>query len=344
VNTAAEYPVLEDDTVSPSASLTGIGSSSIEPLYGQVFYQYNKANSGVSVNYSDTGSGPGVTAIQQNTANFGQSETPMTSSQLAAATKGTVLQIPVDLGGVAISYNVPGLPNGLKLNGTVLAGIYLGTITNWNDPSIAALNPGVSLPSLTIIPVRRSDTSGPGYDLDQYLIDTSSAWTSAIGTTAASTKWPVTNVGTGQQLNAGVATYIAQTQGAIGYVEYAYAKQANFDNAALASGAGTYVSPSESTFATTGANASNLSATNFNVINSGSGYPLVNFSWALVYQKQSNTNAGLALGKVLYWAVTTGQQYAANLGYAPLPANAVALAKSTLLQLQNSGGQVLFTS
>jgi phosphate transport system substrate-binding protein len=310
-------------------------------------YEYNKANPAVTVNYSDPGSGPGVTAIEQNTANFGQSEVPMTSAQLAAS-KGAVLQVPTDLGGVSLSYNLSGVSN-LKLDGPVLADIYLRTITNWNDPKIAALNPGVNLPNENIVPVFRSDTSGPGYDLDQYLIDTSTDWTSAIGTTSPSTAWPTAGRASGdsgEQLNAGVATYIQETAGSVGYVEYAYALAANFSNASLLNAAGSYVAPSTTSIAAAGATISGLSPTNFNIINGGGSgtYPLANFSWALIYQKQSVTNTGIVLGKLFQWIITTGQSYAQGLGYAPLPANAVALAHSTLLQLQNSSGQALFTS
>jgi phosphate transport system substrate-binding protein len=288
-----------------------------------------------------------VTAIEQNTANFGQSEVPMTASQLAAS-KGTVLQVPVDLGGVAISYHVSGVSN-LKLDGPTLALIYLRQITNWNDPKIAALNPGVNLPNENIIPVFRSDTSGPGYDLDQYLIDTSPTWTSAIATSSPSTTWPNAGRATGdsgQQLNAGVATYIQETEGAIGYVEYSYALEANFSNAAIKSQSGNFVTPSVSTIANAGSQATGLSATSFNIVNEPGSetYPLANFSWALIYQKQSNTNTGIVLGKLFQWLTTTAQSYATGLGYAPLPGNAVTLAHSTLLGLQTSSGQAIFTS
>jgi phosphate transport system substrate-binding protein len=218
---------------SPAGTLTGVGASSIQPFYGRVFYQYNQVNKGVTINYAPSGSGPGVTAIQQNTASFGQSEIPMTAAQQAAA-KGTVLQVPVDLGGVAVSYHVTGVTGGLHLDGPTLAKIYLRQITMWNDPAIVALNPGVTLPAENIVPVYRADTSGPGYDLDQYLIDTAgSAWTGAIGSSSASTTWPTAaraSGTSGQQLNTGVATYIQQTEGAIGYVEYSYALAANFTN------------------------------------------------------------------------------------------------------------------
>jgi phosphate transport system substrate-binding protein len=334
-------------TSTPAATLTGIGASSIEPFYGKVLYEYNQLNHGVSVNFTGSGSGPGVTAIEQDTANFGQSEVPMTAAQLAAS-KGPVLQVPVDLGGVAISYHVSGV-SGLKLNGPVLADIYLRKITNWNDPAIAALNPGITLPNENIVPVFRSDTSGPGYDLDQYLIDTSTDWTAAIAATAPSTTWPTAGRATGdsgEDLNAGVASYIQETEGAIGYVEYSYALEANFSNAALLNKSGSYVTPSVSSIAAAGATATALSSTNFNIIDSagGSTYPLANFSWALIYQKQPTTNIGIVLGKLFQWVTTSGQSYSTGLGYAPLPTVAVNLAHSTLLGLQTSSGSPIFTS
>jgi phosphate transport system substrate-binding protein len=313
-----------------------------------VLFQYNQLNKGVSVNYSPAGSGPGVTAIEQNTASFGQSEIPMTAAQLAAS-KGPVLQVPVDLGGVAVSYHISGVAAGLKLDGPTIAKIYLRQITNWNDSAIAVLNPGVNLPNENIIPVFRSDTSGPGYDLDQYLIDTSTAWTGAIGTSSPSTTWPTsgrTSGDSGQQLNAGVATYIQETEGAIGFVEYSYSLEANFTNAALASKSGSFVSPSVSTIANAGALASGLSASNFNIVygSGGSTYPLANFSWALMYQKQANTNTAIVLGKLFQWVTTSGQSYSQGLGYAPLPSNAVTLAHQTLLGLQTADGQAIFTN
>jgi len=332
------------DTKSPSLQVNGAGANSIQPFFTRVFYYYNQANHGVSVNYSPAGSSVGVSDIEQGTVNFGDSEIPIPAP--ATGTSGNILQVPVDLGGVALSYNLPGVNGGLKLDGPTLAGIFLGTIKTWNNPAIAALNPGVNLPSTTIVPVHRADSSGPGYHLDQYLIDTGgSAWTSSKAGTTPSTKWPITTVGVGEQLNTGVAGYIQQTPGAIGYVEYAYALQASFTNAALKNQAGSFVTPSQSSIAAAGAQASGLSASNFNIVNGpGAGtYPLANFSWTLVYQKQSNTTLGVVLGKLLDWVTTTGQQQAAALGYSPLPANVVSLAHQTLLGLENSAGKPLFS-
>jgi phosphate transport system substrate-binding protein len=331
------------DTKTPAATLTGAGASSISPFFTPVFYAYNKANPAVTVNYSPAGSSVGVTDIEQNTVQFGDSEVPIPAP--ATGSGGTILQIPVDLGGVALSYNVPGLKTGLKLDGPTVAGIFLGKITNWDDSAIAALNPGVTLPNLAIVAVHRADSSGPGYDLDQYLIDTGGpAWTAAVGT-KASTHWPVTNVGLGEQLNTGLATYVKQTSGAIGYVEYAYALQTGFTNVALKNKAGHYVVPSQASIAAAGAVASTLSATNFSIVD-GPGaatYPLANFSWTLLYQKQSSTSVGAAIGHLIDWVTTSGQTQAAALGYSALPANVVSLSHQTLLELQTSSGTPLFT-
>jgi phosphate transport system substrate-binding protein len=332
------------DTQASTAQLTGAGANSIAPFFTKVFYDYSQINPGVTVNYSPAGSSVGVTDIQQNTVQFGDSEVPIPTP--ATGNEGTILQIPVDLGGVALSYNIPGVTTGLKLDGPTLAGIFLGKITKWNDSAIAALNPKLKLPDLAIVAVHRADSSGPGYDLDQYLIDTGgSAWTTAVGGTKASTHWPVTNVGVGEQLNTGLATYVEQTSGAIGYVEYAYALQAKFTNVAVKNKSGAYVEPSQTSIAAAGAANTSLSATDFNIVDGpGAGtYPLANLSWTLLYQKQSNTAVATTMGRLFDWVTTTGQAQAKALGYSPLPANVVTLAHQTLLQLQDSSGSPIFT-
>jgi phosphate transport system substrate-binding protein len=323
-------------------TLDGAGANSIDPFFESVFYTYHKANPKVTVNYDPAGSSVGVTDIQEQTVDFGDSEIPMAAKDLAKA-KGTVLQVPVDLGGVAVSYNLPGVPTGLKLDGPTLAAIYDGTIRNWDDPALAKETGDSNLPNLKIVPVHRADTSGPGWDLDDYLIETAPAWVSSIGTKKPSKAWPITFIGVGEQLNSGVATYVAQTPGAIGYVEYGYALKANFTNAAVLNSEGLYQAPSQATIAQAGKTATKLSATNFSIINQpGYGvYPLANFSWTLLYQKQANTAKGAALQALFNYVVTTGQSEAASLGYAPLPANVVALAQSTLKQLETSAGKPL---
>ncbi len=333
---AAAPPAEEALAVASRAvTLNGAGANSIDPLYEKVFYDYHRSHPGVTVNYQPAGSSVGVSDIQQRTVDFGDSEIPMSYKDLAKA-HGTVLQLPVDLGGVAVSYNVPGAPQGLKLNGAVLAGIFDGTITNWDSPAIAKVSGVGNLPHLAIVPVHRADASGPGWDLDEYLIKTSPAWFFKVGTSKPSKSWPLASIGVGEQLNSGVANYIAQTPGAIGYVEYGYALKGGFANAALQNAAGRFVAPSEASIAAAGAHAAMLAWDHFDIIfQPGNGtYPLANFSWALMYRDQPSAAKAAALRAVFSYVVTTGQSAAGSLGYAPLPANAVALAKTTLSQLR----------
>lgn len=336
-----------DVTTTKAVTLNGAGANSIEPFFQRVFYDYNKLDPLTTVTYSPAGSSVGITDIEQNTVNFGDSEVPMAATDLAQETAGPILQIPVDLGGVAISYNIPGIgKQRLKLDGPTLARIFDGTITNWDDPAIAQASGITDLPDLRIVPVHRADSSGPGYDLDQYLIDTAPAWVSAIGTSTPSKTWPLAKVGVGEQLNTGVATYVSQTRGAIGYIEYAYAYESHFTNVALRNADGAFVVPTERSIALAGANASGLTPFNFNVVNEpGIGtYPLANFSWTLVYRQQPNLAEGIALGKLLYWVVTKGQRAAAALGYAPLPANLQRLSILDIERLENSAGKKIFSS
>jgi len=336
-----------DVTTTKAVTLNGAGANSIEPFFQRVFYDYNKLDPLTTVTYSPAGSSVGITDIEQNTVNFGDSEVPMAATDLAQETAGPILQIPVDLGGVAISYNIPGIgKQRLKLDGPTLARIFDGTITNWDDPAIAQASGITDLPDLRIVPVHRADSSGPGYDLDQYLIDTAPAWVSAIGTSTPSKTWPLAKVGVGEQLNTGVATYVSQTRGAIGYIEYAYAYESHFTNVALKNADGAFVVPTERSIALAGANATGLTPFNFNVVNEpGIGtYPLANFSWTLVYRQQPNLAEGIALGKLLYWVVTKGERSAAALGYAPLPANVQRLSILDIERLENSAGKKIFAS
>lgn len=333
-----------DTSLSSAVTLNGAGANSIEPFFQKVFYDYTHKNSKATVNYSPTGSSVGISDIQEGTVDFGDTEIPMSATDLAKAS-GTVLQVPVDLGGVAVSYNIPGVTGQLKLDAPTLAGIFDGTITNWDAPQISAISGNPHLPNLPIVAVHRADSSGPGWDLDDYLIKNSPDWVAKIGTSAPSKTWPLASVGVGQQLNSGVATYVHQTAGAVGFVEYGYALEAGFTNAALKNAAGKFVEPSEKSIGLAGANASALSSSNFSIIDGAgtSTYPLANFSWTLLYQKQSDENKGIALGKLFDYVVTTGQHDASSLGYAPLPSGVVTLAVDTLDQLETSTGSPLFS-
>jgi phosphate transport system substrate-binding protein len=326
----------------PSVTLNGAGASSIEPFFSPVFYAYHQSHPKVTVNYDPAGSSVGISDIEQDTVNFGDSEIPMQTKDLALV-KGTVLQVPVDLGGVAISYNIPGVPTGLKLDGPTLASILDGTIERWNSPIIAAVTGDSSLPNIPIVVVHRADSAGPSWDVDDYLIKTAPSWVQVIGTKNPSKTWPITGYGLGEQLNSGVATYIAQTVGAIGYVEYGYALKAGFTNAAILNSSGAYIAPSAAGIGAAGSYAQNLSPSNFSIINEpgATTYPIANFSWTLLYQEQSNTAVGEALQALFNYVVTTGQTTAASLGYAPLPANVVSISQATLKQLETSTGKPL---
>ena len=328
----------------PNVTLDGAGANSIDPFFSAVFYTYHKLHPSVTINYNPAGSSVGVKDIQEETVDFGDSEIPMAAKDLAKAKGGTVLQVPVDLGGVAISYNVPGAPRNLRMDGPLLADIFDGTITNWDSPQIAHETGIGNLPNLPIIPVHRSDTSGPGWDFDDYLIETAPNWVSTIKTTKPSKAWPVMS-GVGEDLNSGVATYILQTPGAIGYVEYGYALKAGFANVAVKNVDGNYIIPSEPSLVEAGADATSLSASDFSIINAhgpnGTAYPIANFSWTLLYQRQANVAKGEALKALFGYVVTAGQSEAASLGYAPLPRNVVELAESTLGELETAAGKPL---
>ena len=331
-----------DTKTSSSVSLSGAGANSINPFFEKVFYEYHLKNSKTTVTYSPAGSSVGISDVEQGTVDFGDTEIPMSSKDLAKTSR-TILQVPVDLGGVAVSYNLPGVSS-LKLDGPTLAAIFEGKITNWDSPQIAEVSGDHKLPDLAIVAVHRADSSGPGWDLDDYLIKTAPAWAAKVGTKASKT-WPLPKVGVGEQLNSGVATYISQTHGAIGYVEYGYALEAKFTNASLKNKQGAFVAPSLHSIAAAGSEAKGLSSTKYSIIDEpgASTYPLANFSWTLLYKKGTNQAKSIAIGKLFDWVVTTGQQYSTSLGYAPLPADVVALSTSTLEQLQTPEGGPLFS-
>ena len=230
-------PYVTADMKAPSATLTAAGSTFDQPFFTKAFYTYKGENSGVTINYASIGSGGGIEQFQANTVNFGASDVPMTPATIAAAKGGQVLQVPVDLGGEAISYNLPGVKSGLKLSPAVLAAIFLGKITTWNNSAIKKLNPGVSLPSNPITTVHRADGSGTTYIFTNYLATVSSTWASGPGK-GKTVSWPGGLAGQG---NAGVAGDIEQTPYSIGYVELNYAIVNHFTYAAIENSTGKFV-------------------------------------------------------------------------------------------------------
>lgn len=316
-------------------TLTGAGSTFVYPFFSKAFAEYSKAKPDVRVNYLSVGSGAGIKQITEKTVDFGATDGPMTDEELQKAPG--ILHIPVTLGAVAVAYNVPGVPSGLKLTPEVLAGIYLGTITKWNDPKIAALNPEAKLPDLAITPVYRSDGSGTTYIFTDYLSAVSPEWKAKVGK-GKSVKWPA---GLGAKGNEGVSGQIKQTPGTIGYVELAYAKQNNFPVAAIRNRDGQFVPPTPEavTAAAAGAARAMPEDLRVSIVNApgASAYPIAGFTWALVYREQADPNKGKALADLLWWVIHEGQQYAAPLDYAPLPPEVVAKAEAQLKSLTAAG-------
>jgi len=335
--TAPADPYAQTDLHAPAGALTGAGSTFDQPLFTKAFYVYNQKDSGVTVNYASIGSGGGIQQFQANTVNFGASDVPMSPLDITKATGGQVLQVPVALGGVSISYNVPGVATGLKLTPKVLSDIFLGTVKTWNDSAIKSLNPGVNLPSNPIQVVYRSDGSGTTYIFTNYLSTVSPAWSSGPGT-GKSVSWPV---GVGQKGNEGVAGFIKTTPYTLGYVELAYAIQNNFTYAKIQNAAGQYVAPSLSSVAADAAQKPNITSVDFSIVDQGgaTSYPISGYSWALIYQLQKTATAGQTLVDVLDWLTHAGQSQAASLDYVPLPANIQQLARTTLLQVTGPDGK-----
>ncbi len=315
--------------VSAATSIVGAGSTFDLPFFNKAFPIYGKSN-GVSVNYQGIGSGGGITQFTKNTVDFGATDVPMNTSELAAASKtgSTVVQIPVALGGVAIAYNLPEVGNRvLKLDGTTLANIFLGKVAKWNDPSIKALNPTLSLPDLAILTVHRSDASGTNYITTNYLSSVSSDWKNNIGT-GKSVQWPSNSEG--GKGNPGVSAAIKQHTGAIGYVELAYALDNHIPFAQLKNRDGAYLFPTQNTVKAAAAQFPHVSYKNFSIVNASGkmSYPIAGYSWVLLRQQPKNN--ATALIKLFRWTVSTGQMYASSLNYVALPSNVQQQAQSAL--------------
>lgn len=321
-----------------NVTLTGAGSSFDNPFFTSAFYTYHATHPTVTANYASVGSSAGITQFQAGTVNFGATDVPMTSDQLAAA-RGATLQVPVALGGVTLSYHLPGVQRGLHLNSAVVAGIFLGTIQYWDNPAIRNLNPGVHLTHLKITVVHRSDGSGTTYIFTDYLSHVSSAWANGPGT-STTISWPT---GVGEPGNAGVAAVIAQTSGSIGYVELAYAVSNHFTYARVQNSSGNYISPGPNSVASAASAFPNVSATHFSIVNAAGSrsYPISGYSWMLVYKNQSSETTGDALAHLAEWLTHQGQALGKPLLYVPLPASIQALAERTLKRMVGPSGPFL---
>jgi phosphate transport system substrate-binding protein len=336
---------LAADIKAPGGALTAAGSTFVQPFFTVAFHDYTAKNQGLQVNYSGVGSGTGITDFQAGTVNFAASDVPMSTSDLAKvpAASGPVVQIPDILGGVSLSYNLPGVSKKLKLDATTLAGIFQGTIKTWNAPQIAALNAGVTLPSNAIVPQVRADSSGTTYIFTDYLAKAAAtAWTLGTSKTIA---WPSSAVQSPK--NTGVAASIQSTPYSIGYVELAYAIQNNFTFAAIKNSAGAFVSPSLTSVAADADQKTNVSSTDFSIVNGpgAASYPISGYSWAILLQKQTSASIGAGVVKVLDWTTHTGggQNLAGALDYVTLPPAIQNQNRTTLLTVTGPSGQVLLT-
>jgi phosphate transport system substrate-binding protein len=313
-------------------TLNGAGATFPYPMYSKWFSDYNKLHPDVQINYQSIGSGGGIRQVLAGTVDFGASDGPMTDEQLGQA-KVKILHIPTVLGAVVPAYNVPGVTGEIKFTPDVLANIFLGKITNWNDPAIAKANPGVNFPNQTIIIVHRSDGSGTTYIFTDYLSKVSSEWANSVkkGTTVS---WPL---GLGGKGNEGVAGQIRQLQGAIGYIELIYAVQNKIPYGSVKNGAGNFVKASLEGVTEAAASVKTMPA-DFRVsITNAPGktaYPISSFTWLLVPVKSKDQKTGKILTDFVDWMVTEGQKTTAQLTYAPLPDSVVEKVKTAIKQVQ----------
>jgi len=297
----------------------------------------------VKINYQSVGSGAGIAQITAKTVDFGASDGILTDQQNAAAVAagGPILHVPMTSGAIAVVYNLPGVASGaLKLDGPVLADIFLGNIKKWDDAKIKALNPsGVSLPSADIAVVHRSDGSGTSFIFTNYLSKVSKDWESKVGF-ATAVNWPG---GIGGQGNEGVAGQVRQLPGAIGYVELAYAKQNNIPWAQMKNKAGNYVQPTleGTTAAATGITLPDDMKVLITDSTNDKAYPISGFTWVLAYQNQPNPAKGKALASYLWWAIHEGQKQGEALNYAALSPDAVKKAEALVLSLKCDAAQCL---
>ena len=299
--------------------INGAGATFPNPIYSKWFAEYTKQHPDVQINYQPIGSGGGIRQLSAQTVFFGASDTPMTDEQLKFS-PGPVLHFPMVLGAVVPIYNLAGVSD-LKFTGPLLADIYLGKIKKWNDPAIAKVNPGIKLPATDIAVAHRSDGSGTTFIFLDYLSKVSPEFQSKVGANA-SVNWPV---GVGGKGNDGVAGLVSQTPGAIGYVELIYAIQNNINFGTVQNATGEFVkaSPDAVTMAAAGATIpADFRVSITNAPGPGA-YPISSFTWLLLYQAPSDTTRSKAMVDFVKWALTDGQKFATDLGYAPVPAAVV---------------------
>jgi len=313
--------------------INGAGATFPYPIYSKWFSEYNRLHPNIQINYQAIGSGGGIRQITNHTVFFGASDGPMTNDQIYAA-GFPILHLPTVLGGVVPAYNIPGVTEELHFTGPVLANIFLGKITKWNDPAIQSLNGNVRLPDTDITVVHRSDGSGTNYIWCDYLSKVSPDFKRTVGV-ATSVNWPTGLGGSGNQ---GVAGLIKQTPGALGYVELIYALQTNISYGSVQNSAGEFVRASLETVTNAAAGAAKAMPPDFRVsITNAPGhnvYPISSFTWLLLDERPSDAHRSQIMKDFVRWALTDGQEYCAGLGYAPLPKEVVALEMQALNRIR----------
>jgi len=296
--------------------INGAGATFPYPIYSKWFDEYAKIDPSVRFNYQSIGSGGGQKQILAQTVDFGASDGPMSDENLAKA-PSKLLHVPTVAGAVAVTYNLPGTPS-LKLDGPLVAEIFQGKVTTWNDRKIAAMNPGVKLPATDVVVVHRSDGSGTSYIFTDFLSSVSKDWETHVGRNT-SVKWPA---GLGAKGNEGVAGQVKQLPGTIGYVELAYAHQNKLPAVEIKNASGDFIAPSLESVSEALASAKIPEDFRFSMVNppGAKAYPIAGATWLLVYQQQKDPQKGKKLVEFLNWALTKGEAAAPGLDYAPLPA------------------------
>lgn len=324
-NNASGKPAANED----DNTLIGAGSTFVYPLFSKMFAAYYQST-GLKINYQSIGSGGGIQQITSKTVDFGGSDAPLSDVQTEKI-GAPMLHIPMASGADVVSYNLPDFKDTLKFTPDVLANIFLGKITKWNDPAIAATNPGVALPGTLIVIIHRSDGSGTTYVWTDYLSKISADWKSKVGKGTA-INWPV---GLGAKGNEGVAGMIKQTPGSIGYIELAYAFQNQMAYAKIQNQSGNFITPSLTSITAAG-NIELPADAKVSITNTSApdGYPISSFTWAIIYKEQhygdrSNARA-TSLLKLLWWNIHEGQPFCQPLLYAPLAPAAVTVGEKIL--------------
>jgi len=346
------YPYLIPAEPEREITINGAGASFPFPLVDKWIAEYNKVKKNVKINYQSIGSGGGIRQHTEKTVYFAASDAPLTPSQ--AANASNTLHIPFTIGGVAIIYNLPGVPKDIKFSGEILVDIFMGKISKWNDPKLVELNPNVNLPDKDIIVVHRSDGSGTTFVFTSYLSEVSEEWKANIGRGTV-VNWPV---GLGGKGNEGVAGLVSQNPYSVGYVEFIYAKKNNIAWGYLKNAAGSFVEPSLDSFRAAAAVAAvtlpkgdeswaEVSIIRDVVRNTQAvdAYPITSFSYFLVYKELNvlpnmDEYTARQLVEFLWWTIHDGQNYSAELDYVPLPSNVVARNEETIRMITFNGKQL----